>query len=326
MEAPQSQQLSFVDKVKSGLRVVIQSLKYIKQHPALLFFPVLAASLIVASIGLYEAIYYHQYHEHITSFFPKKTKGPRQHNASTEQQQRENATQEDRPAFILFALIITAVAIFSSAFANVALSYASTQAFTNMPISIGKSLLHTLKKLPTLLVWTLCALLIHMLTNMLKNKEGKSRSFLARLVGDAIEIAWYLATFLIIPVMAHEDIGALASIKKSAQLMKKTFGENVTATIVLQGLIGLILVAWMLLSAGMIIVAVHISSALHINFVVYAALSIIGILLIGVGVLCTAIAAATTVFKTAAYHYALGNPVGPFSEQEIRKGFVVEAK
>jgi hypothetical protein len=177
-------------------------------------------------------------------------------------------------------------------------------------------------------MWSMFALAIHFLVNIFKGKDGRSRvPFLQRFIGDFIEFAWYIGTFLVIPIMAHENIGALACIKKSAQLMKKTFGENLVATLLLPQLIGLILLVWILLSAGIGYLFLNIGdNATGMRLFSTVALPLIGILLIIAIILCTAVSAATTVFKTAAYHYAIGSAIGPFSSQEVKGSFVPEVK
>lgn len=189
--------------------------------------------------------------------------------------------------------------------------------------------MHSIKRLPTILVWSICSFIIHLLINIIKNKDGKSRiPFLQRFIGELLEFVWYITTFLVIPVLAHENIGGLANIKKSAQLMKKTFGENLVATLLLPQLIGLIMLAWFLVTAGFAYIALTFgyNNQKMLQVFMYAGLPISGTLLIIAIILCIAVSAATTVFKTAAYHYATGSLIGPFSSQEVTGSFVPEKK
>ena len=39
------------------------------------------------------------------------------------------------------------------------------------------------------------------------------------------------------------------------------------------------------------------------------------------GIIIATVSAATTVFKTAIYQYAMGNPAGPFTPDEMRSSF-----
>lgn len=325
-------QPSFFDKLKKGFVVALKSLKFIWQHKKLLFFPLLTASLIVASIGVYEVAYFRLYQQHITSFFPEGRKSKKRNRIQEEQPKSEQLQQERSKnkyslEFLLFVYVITFACIFFFAFSNVALSYASSQAFVGAPIKLGASLIHSVKQFPTLLVWSFAALIIHILVNIFKGKNNnESSSFLGRLVGEAIEFAWYIATFLVIPVMAHENIGAFKSIKRSAHLMKKTFGENLAAALLLPQLLGIVLFVWALLAFGILQGVIYIGKMTEMRVTFAIILPLIGFFVVVAGIICAIVSAATTVFKTAAYHYAIGNPVGPFSEKEVQSSFVTEVK
>lgn len=327
----QTSEPSFIEKIKHGFRVVVISLTFIWHHKKLMLFPIFTASVVIGTIGVYEAVYYETCHMHITAFFPKETSSSAKATAD-KKTSKHNASRKRRteysPQFLLFVLITTFAFIFAFAFFHVALSYAATQAFKGTPISIGASLMHSIKRLPTILMWSILAFIIHLLINIITNKEGKSRfAFFQRLLGELLEFAWYITTFLVVPVLAHENSSALASIKKSAELMKKTFGENLVATLLLPQLIGLIMLAWVLLSMGISYVLVSIGdNDTGIWLFFHLALPISGALLIIAIALCVAVSAATTVFKTAAYHYATGSLIGPFSSQEVKGSFVPEDK
>lgn len=321
VEKTKQKMSSFAIKSKNGVIVVFKSLTFIWHHKKLLFFPLLTATLIIGSVGVYDAVYYQLYNKHITSFFPEENKADQDSPSSSK------SRREYPPEFLLFSAIITFVSIFFFAFSNVALSYSASQAFTQAPVKIGKSLMHSIKKLPTLLLWALSAFFIHMLVNIFKgeNENGRS-SFLGRLIGTAIEFAWFIATFLVIPVFAHETIGTFSGIKRSAFLMKKTFGENLVGTLILQGLNAVLLLVWLFISCGIAYATVHMQNSFGIPLFLTVGAPLIGLLLIVVGILCTAISAATTVFKTAVYHYAIGNPVGPFHTRELQASFTTASK
>jgi len=327
-------QLSFLDKFKKGWSVALKSLRFIWHHKKLLFFPFLTGILIVTSIGIYEIIYYALYHKHITSFFPEKEKSrKKQITAEYQSEQTESTSQRNKKyswAYILFLLIIVFISIFSFTFSNVALSHATTQIFMGFPINIRTSLAHSFKKLLPILVWSLCAFFMHILINMSKGKDEKGgNNFLFRLVGAAVELAWTIATFLIIPVLAHENLGIFKNIKRSAELMKKTFGQNIALALMFPALYFLIVIIWICLFLGAMVLLILIR-----NFIVSysklllmpTALSLIGISLIIPAFLCAIVSAATIVFKTAVYHYAVGNLIGPFSEQEVQSSFEVKEK
>jgi hypothetical protein len=54
---------------------------------------------------------------------------------------------------------------------------------------------------------------------------------------------WSLVTFLIVPVLVFEGMGPLAAMKRSAELFRERWGQQVTGTLVIGGVSGLILLA-----------------------------------------------------------------------------------
>jgi hypothetical protein len=51
--------------------------------------------------------------------------------------------------------------------------------------------------------------------------------FLGRFITALVGAGWTLATFLVVPVLVARDTGAIASVKESAGMFKRTWGENV---------------------------------------------------------------------------------------------------
>lgn len=324
---------SFFDRFKEGFAIALKSLKFIWHHKKLILFPFLTASLIVSTIGIYEIVYYQLYHQHITSFFPesrrsKKRRMLQENQTKIDQQSSQKSSKnEGTLQFLLFVCVITFASIFFFAFFHVALSYATSQAFLGTPIGLSASLFHSIKKLPTLLAWAFLASIIHLIVSLFKGKDENGRnSFLSRLVGEAIEFAWYIATFLAIPVMAHEDCGVFKSIKQSAHLMKKTFGENLAVALFFPYIHTLIIGVSAVLALCVIFIIKLLEVPGESVLLASVVLPVHGFLVLIASILCAIVSAATTVFKTAVYHYAAGNPVGPFNVEDVRSSFVTEAK
>jgi hypothetical protein len=49
---------------------------------------------------------------------------------------------------------------------------------------------------------------------------------IGRLIEGAVGLVWTAATFLVVPILAAEDIGPLQAVTRSAELLRKTWGEN----------------------------------------------------------------------------------------------------
>ena len=71
-----------------------------------------------------------------------------------------------------------------------------------------------------------------------RSASGIIGTIVARLVG----LAWNLVTFLVVPILVLEDLGVGDALKRSKDLFKKTWGENVIGQFGL-GAVGFLLVA-----------------------------------------------------------------------------------
>ena len=65
-----------------------------------------------------------------------------------------------------------------------------------------------------------------MLLSMVKEK-GNSAS---RVVTSIVGFVWNVATFLVVPVLAVEDVGPIEAIKRSVSYLRKTWGEQLVGT------------------------------------------------------------------------------------------------
>jgi hypothetical protein len=70
-------------------------------------------------------------------------------------------------------------------------------------------------------------------------EPARAQRLVGQIIGSLIGLAWSLVTFLTIPILVIEDIGVGAALKRSKDLFKKTWGENVVGQAGL-GIIGFI--------------------------------------------------------------------------------------
>ena len=87
------------------------------------------------------------------------------------------------------------------------------------------------KALP-ILGYAAIAATVGMVLRALQERSG----LIGKLVSGALGVAWTLASFLVVPVLVTRDIGPIDAVKESAQLLKKTWGENLIG----QGGVGLV--------------------------------------------------------------------------------------
>lgn len=146
----------------------------------------------------------------------------------------------------------------------------------------------------------------------------KSRdNFLVRLMGSGLGVAWTLATFLVAPVLVSQDIGPVDALKKSAALLKRTWGENAIGTVGLGLVFGLITFAVIAVGLLLAFAAAQISVVLAL---IVAGLLVVGVLLLGIYQ-----AALSGVYSAALYRYAVDGtvPLG-FQDAQLERAFTAK--
>lgn len=132
-------------------------------------------------------------------------------------------------------------------------------------------------------------------------------------------LAWNLATFLAVPILVAENIGPLDAVRKSSDLLKKTWGEQIVGNLSIGAAISVIILAVFLL--GAIISIAALSSGAEI-----LAVSLAGIFLLALVILAIIGHALGGIFSAAVYSYATTGSAGDlFREELIRDAFKEKA-
>jgi hypothetical protein len=80
-----------------------------------------------------------------------------------------------------------------------------------------------LSRLPSIAGYALISATVGMFLRALQERLG----FVGRLIAGLLGVGWTVATFLVVPVLANENIGPVDAIKRSVTLTKTTWGENI---------------------------------------------------------------------------------------------------
>jgi hypothetical protein len=134
--------------------------------------------------------------------------------------------------------------------------------------------------------------------------------FVGAIVSWVGDVAWEVLTYLVLPVVVIEGVGTVRSIKGSAALVRRTWGEQVTANVGF-GLLGLVLA---IPSFALVFVAGGTGGAVAI-----AALAVAVAWLVVVAATVTTL---TGIFQTALYRQATGRSVpAEFDAAELARSF-----
>ena len=116
---------------------------------------------------------------------------------------------------------------------------------------------------------------VGMILRAIQERAGLIGRWVAGLFG----LAWTVATFLVVPILVDRDIGPIDAVRRSAELLKKTWGENLVGTVGLGFVFGLLSFAWMLLGVLLIVLCAKSGSAALVVLAVAA--TVVGMILLG---------------------------------------------
>ena len=170
-------------------------------------------------------------------------------------------------------------------------------------------------KLPAIFGYALIAATVGVILRALQERAGFIGSFIVGLIG----LAWTVASFLVIPVLVTHDVGPIDAVKRSAELLKKTWGENLIGNGGIGLVFGLILFALVFIGGGLIVLAASTKATALI--VLTAIVVVVAVLL-----LVLVQAALQGIYSAALYRYAAEGDAGTgFEPALIADAFRVKA-
>jgi hypothetical protein len=206
-------------------------------------------------------------------------------------------------AFIFYFITSTVVVFFNSALiaaANIRLDGGDPTLSDGFRIALSH--------LPAILGWAAIAATIGLVLQALRERGGAAGAIVS-LIGN---MAWSLITFLVVPILVVEGVGPIEAIKRSASLLRKTWGEQIVGNFSIGLVIGLTFLAVLVL--GGLGVAVLFSLAVP--------LGVLGVAVLVAGLILLALVGSTLsgIFNIALYRYAVGKESAEFFPQETLAG------
>lgn len=167
-------------------------------------------------------------------------------------------------------------------------------------------------RLGAILAWSLLTTAVGVAIRALEQVSGGD--LVARLIRVLGELAWSLATFFVVPVLALEDVGPVDALKRSVAAVRKRWGEQVTGDLVIGGVCMLAIFLFILLAfAGLVVAALSVPA--------------LGVLMMVTGLtgtIASVVVASTIskVFSLVVYRYATDRPIpSPFTEADVAATF-----
>jgi hypothetical protein len=154
----------------------------------------------------------------------------------------------------------------------------------------------------TILQWALVAATVGMVLRTIEERMGLIGRIIMRIIG----IAWTLACYFVVPVLAFEDLTPIEAVKRSAKLFRDTWGEKVVGGFSLS-LVSLVL---MLPGIGLWFALMFLGGIK--GFLFGTALMVLYFLLLSVFM-----SAVQGVFNAALYRYACFKQVPPAFDHNL---------
>ncbi len=197
-------------------------------------------------------------------------------------------------------------------FFNAALAICVLRKLEGRPVSMLAALREAVTLLPQILGWAVLSATVGVILRAIERRSG----FIGGVVTSMLGLAWTVVTFLVVPVLVAERKGPLDAVRESAQLLRRTWGEDLLAGMGFGALYFLWAIPGVL---AFVIGAAMIASHLVIAIIVMV-LAILYFPLLGL-VLSTL----STIFDVVLYRYAkLGTITPGFDRDLLESSFVTK--
>ena len=277
------------ESVSRGWKMVSKSFSILKEDKKLLLFPLLSGFFsILLLIGFLAPLF-------VAGLLS----------------QSEQALGQALFYVVLFAYYVCTS--FLAIFFNTALVHSLKTKIEGKDESLGASIGFAFSRFLVILEWALVSATIGLILNAIEGALSKNRGgqLVASIIRAIIGFAWAILTFFVVPVFVYENLGFIASLKKSAETFRKTWGESFVANFSTGFIFAILTFLWVVLSIVLVVAVIPLSPVLLIPVAIIAVLGFLLIVLTS--------AAITNIYQTLLYLYASEGVVAPgFTEEEMR--------
>jgi hypothetical protein len=216
---------------------------------------------------------------------------------------------QGRPLGYVVAFLFYVVQYTVIIFANSALVGAAMIRLEGGDPTVGDGLRIAGKHIVSILGYALISATVGMVLRWV-SERGKT---VGRIVSSIVGLAWNLATYLAVPVLVVEGVGPLEAVKRSASLLKKTWGEQIAGNFSMGLVFGLVMFGVILLGIPVFIL---VASTESVALIALTALVFV-LVLVFIGLINSTL---NGIYIAAVYHYAAGGDAGGFFSEEMVEG------
>ena len=210
-------------------------------------------------------------------------------------------------ASLLVLAALYFVLAYITIFFNAALISAAHERLEGGDPTVRSALAGAASRAGRILPWAIISAVVSVILKAIEERAG----FLGSIVVSLVGMAWGVVTFLVLPIIVIEGMGAVAAVKRSVNLFRRTWGENLGAQVGL-GLVGFLAA---IPGVALILAGVGVGGA---GFLPLLALGVVWMVLVAV-----VMSALSGIFQTALYHFAAGGSAqsGYFDSRILNDAF-----
>jgi len=176
--------------------------------------------------------------------------------------------------------------------------------------TVGDGLRIAFQHIGSIFGYAVIAATVGMILRAISERAG----FLGRIVVGLIGFAWNVATFLVVPTLVVEGVGPVDGVKRSAALLKKTWGEQLVGNFSIGLIFGLVIFGVILVSSALIVMA----AIANLIWLVVALVLLDVMVLIVLGLISSSL---NGIFTAAVYQYATTGESKYFDSDMVKNSF-----
>jgi hypothetical protein len=209
--------------------------------------------------------------------------------------------------FYVFFAVFYFVSFFITIFFNACMIGCATIRMNGGDPTVRDGLRIASQNIGRILKWALFAATVGLIIRAIQERVG----FIGKLIMGVVGIAWAIVTYFVVPVLIYEQLGPWGAVKRSASILRNTWGEA------LVGNLGMGIIFALAAIPGVLLLFLGVYGVIVWGVAIGVAIIVIGIVyLIAIAVISTA---AEAVLVAALYRFAT---TGKVSEEF--QGFVFQ--
>lgn len=176
--------------------------------------------------------------------------------------------------------------------------------------TVGDGLRLASQHLGAIFGYAVIAATVGMILRAISERAG----VLGQIVIGLIGFVWNVATFLVVPVLVMEKVGPVDGVKRSAELLKKTWGEQIVGNFSIGLIFGLLIFGVIFVGGGLVVA----TAVAGLTWLAVALVIMIILALIALGLISSSL---NGIFTAAVYQYATTGESKYFDPEMVKNTF-----